>query len=168
MQATPKRGPSTLILLNRTGNFMKTHMFPIALAGSLLLLPGTGMTQPSNEHPAVDRMMQALLHGFEAGDANVVFESFRKDGVVIGYAPAAKRLTTQTAEQWATGFTGVPADDEAQRHRSYQILDVDGDAAVVKLRLDYPGWNGTDYLALLKIDGQWQVVSKSWSGQRKP
>lgn len=147
---------------------MKTHIFLIALAGSLLLLPATGMAQPSAEHHAVDRMMQALLRGFEAGDANVVHASFRKDGVVIGYTPAAKRLSTQTAEQWGTGFGGVPADDEADRHRSYQILDIDGDAAAVKLKLDYPGWDGTDYLALLKIDGQWQVVSKSWSGQRKP
>jgi hypothetical protein len=37
----------------------------------------------------------------------------------------------------------------------------------VKLTLDYPGWDGEDYLALLNIDGKWMIVSKSWSGQRK-
>ncbi|MEN5100423.1 nuclear transport factor 2 family protein [Stenotrophomonas sp.] len=40
-------------------------------------------------------------------------------------------------------------------------------AAQVKLTLDYPGWDGEDYLALLNIDGKWMIVSKSWSGQRK-
>ena len=39
---------------------------------------------------------------------------------------------------------------------------------MVKVRLDYPGWDGLDYLALSKIDGKWMIVSKSWSGRRKP
>ena len=42
------------------------------------------------------------------------------------------------------------------------------DAAVVKVMLDYPAWKGVDYLALSKIDGKWMIVSKSWSGKRKP
>ena len=68
----------------------------------------------------------------------------------------------------AVRISGKPADDEAQRHRSYEILDVANNAAVVKVLLDYPGWDGLDYLALSKIDGQWMIVSKSWSGQVEP
>ncbi|WP_269792853.1 nuclear transport factor 2 family protein [Stenotrophomonas sp. Iso1] len=123
----------------------------VVVAGVLTLLPLCAMAQ-SGEHDAVDRTMQKVMHAFEAGDANLAFEVLRKDGVVIGYSPARGGMVIQTAEEWVKGFTGPPA-DEAQRHRSYEILDVTGNAAVVKVLLDYPGWEGVDHLALSKVEG---------------
>lgn len=144
---------------------MKLFIRSVVVAGVFTLLPLCAMAQ-SSEHDAVDRTMQKMMRAFEAGDANLAFEVLRKDGMVLGYSPARGGMVTQTTEEWAEGFTGPPA-DEAQRHRSYEILDVAGNAAVVKVLLDYPGWDGLDYLALSKIDGQWMIVSKSWSGQVK-
>ena len=146
---------------------MKNKTQSVVLLGALLLLPFSAIAQ-SNERAAVDRARQKIMRGFQAGDPNLVFEVLRKDGVVLGYAPARSSMVTQTTEEWAQGFTGKPADDEDQRKRSYEILDVTGNAAVVKLLLDYPGWDGMDYLVLSKIDGKWMIVSKSWSGQAKP
>ena len=146
---------------------MKLFIRSVFIAGVLTLLPLSAMAQ-SSEREAVDRTMQKMMRGFEAGDPNLVFEVLRKDGVVLGYSPARGAMVTQTTEEWAKGFPGKPADDEAQRHRSYEILDVTENAAAVKVMLDYPGWDGLDYLALSKIDGQWMIVSKSWSGQIKP
>lgn len=146
---------------------MNTTIRSIALAGVFFLLPHTTVMAQSSEHDAVNRVMQKLMRGFEAGDPNLVFEVLRKDGVVVGYSASRGNVVTQTAEVWAKGFSGKPADDEAQRKRSYKIVDVSEDAAVVKLTLDYPGWDGQDYLALSKIDGQWMIVSKSWSGRPK-
>lgn len=145
---------------------MKRSLLSVAFSGALLLAFTSAVAQTS-DHAAVDQAMQTMLRGFEAGDPALVFQVLRKDGVVVGYSPAAGRMVTQTTEEWAKGFTGEPAADEAQRKRSYQILDVTEHAAQVKLTLDYPGWDGEDYLALLKIDGKWMIVSKSWSGQRK-
>lgn len=51
-------------------------------------------------------------------------------------------LVTQTAEEWAKGFPGKPADDEDQRKRSYEIVDVTDNAAIVKLLLDFPAGRG--------------------------
>lgn len=146
---------------------MKKSIRSIAFAGAFFLLPHASVMAQSSEHDAVNRVMQKMMRGFEAGDPNLVFEVLRKDGVVVGYSASRGNVVTQTAEEWAKGFTGKPADDEALRKRSYEILDVSEDAAVVKVVLDYPGWNGQDYLALSKIDGQWMIVSKSWSGRPK-
>ncbi len=146
---------------------MNTLIRSIAFAAALLLV-STAVVAQSSEHDAVNRTMQKMMRAFEAGDANLAFEVLRKDGVVLGYSPARGSMVTQTAEEWAKGFSGKPADDEAERKRSYEILDVNENAAVVKLLLDYPGWIGLDYLTLSKIDGQWMIVSKSWSGQVKP
>jgi len=145
---------------------MKSSIRSVAFAAALAL-PVSAMAQ-STEREAVDRVMQTMMRAFEAGDANLAFEVLRKDGVVVGYSASKGQVVAQTAEEWAKGFPGKPADDEAQRHRSYEIVDVTERAAVVKVRLDYPAWDGLDYLALSKIDGRWMIVSKSWSGQRKP
>lgn len=145
---------------------MKLSIQSVVLSVALLVPPSV-MAQNS-DRDAVDRAMQTMMSAFEAGDANLAYQVLRKDGVVLGYSTTKGQVVTQTAEEWAKGFPGRPADDEDQRHRSYEILDVNENAAVVKVRLDYPGWDGLDYLALSKIDGKWMIVSKSWSGRRKP
>lgn len=141
--------------------------FRSVVFAAALLLPASVMAQTS-EREAVDRAMQKMMRAFEMGDANLAYEVLRKDGMVLGYSTTKRQVVAETAEEWAKGFPGRPADDEDQRHRSYEILDVNENAAVVKVRLDYPGWDGLDYLALSKIDGQWMILSKSWSGRRKP
>lgn len=148
---------------------MKISIQSFVFAGALiLLLLPTSVMARSSEHDAVDRAMKKMMRAFETGDANLAFEVLRKDGMVLGYSTSAGKVVTQTAQEWAKGFPGKPADDEAQRKRSYEIVDVTEHAAVVKVTLDYPAWKGLDYLALSKIDGTWMIVSKSWSGQRKP
>jgi hypothetical protein len=146
---------------------MKISIRSVVFAAAFLLLPASTMAQGS-EREAVNQVMQKVLRAFEAGDANMMFEVLRKDGVVLGYSTSKSSVTTQTAEEWASGFPGKPADDEAQRKRTYEILDVTENSAAVKVMLDYPKWKGVDYLALTKIDGKWMIVSKSWSGVRKP
>lgn len=146
---------------------MKISIRSIVFAGALLLLLPTSIMAQNSGHDAVDRVMQKMMRAFETGDANLAFEVFRRDGMVLGYSASKGHVVTQTAEEWAKGFPGKPADDEAQRKRSYEIVDVTENAAVVKVMLDYPGWKGLDYLALSKIDGKWMIVSKSWSGQTK-
>lgn len=146
---------------------MKIFIRSVVVAGILTLLPLCAMAQ-SSEHDDVDRAMQKMMRAFETGDTTLAFEVLRKDGVVIGYSPSNGAMVTQSAEEWAKGFSGKPAADEAQRKRHYEIVDVTENAAVVKLSLDYPSWTGVDYLALSKIKGQWMIVSKSWSGRVKP
>ena len=147
---------------------MKTSMHSFLLAAALLLLaPASAMARHA-EHDAVQQTMEKVMRAFETGDANLMFEVLRKDGVVLGYSSTQGRMATESTEEWAKGLTGAPAPDEAKRHRRYEILDVTDRSAVVKLSLDYPTWLGVDYLALSKIEGRWMVVSKSWSGQAKP
>ena len=146
---------------------MKIFIRSVVVAGVLTLLPLCAMAQ-SSAREAVNQVMQKMMRAFETGDANLAFEVLRKDGVVIGYSSSRRAMVTQTTEEWAKGFTGKPADDEAQRKRNYEIVDVTENAAVVRLSLDYPSWNGLDYVALSKIEGLWMFVSKSWSGRVKP
>ena len=47
-------------------------------------------------------------------------------------------------------------------------IDIRGTAASARLTLDYPTHQFIDYFNLLKIDGQWRVVSKIFHRAPKP
>ncbi len=123
----------------------------------------------SDERQAVDQVMQTFMRAYETSDPKLVGEVFRTDGTMIGYsAPRGPLLMSRTGAEFATGFNGTPADDEDKRERSYEIVDIADDLAAVRVNLDYPGWDGVDYLVLLKADGRWQIASKTWTGKVKP
>lgn len=145
--------------------FFRAAVLVCAMMG--LSLPVVAQVQQHKEFAAVDQTMKTLMQAFKAGRADIVFQVMNKDAVVIGYSSTQQKNLMQTGEEWAKGFPGKPANDEDQRHRQYTILDISDTGAVVKVTLDYPQWLGVDYLALTKIDGQWKIISKSWSGVRK-
>jgi hypothetical protein len=66
----------------------------------------------------------------------------------------------RTRDEFIAGFSGKPADDEAQRKRTIEMIDVTGNAAIAKIKLDYPKVTFTDYFTLLKVNGEWKVVNK--------
>ena len=143
---------------------MKTSIRSIAFVAALLLLPAAAMAQGSDRE-AVDQVMQKFLSAYPTADGALVSEVFRKDGVMIGYSPArGSALLQRTGEQLAEGFNGTPAANEAKRKRTYEIVDLAENLAAVRINLDYPGWRGVDYIVLLKTDGKWQMISKTWTG----
>ena len=124
--------------------------------------------QSASDREAVTLVMQTFIRSFEKSDLEVLRRITRADGSVLGYSASRNQVVAQSIEAWTKGFTGKPADDEAQRKRSFEILDVSATGAVSKMLFDYPGWNGVDYIALSKIDGKWMIISKSHSWNAKP
>lgn len=70
------------------------------------------------------------------------------------------QYTRRTLAEYLGGFNGRPAADEAQRVRRIVAIDIVGTTAVGKIELDYPNALLTDYMQLLKIDGEWKIVHK--------
>ena len=77
------------------------------------------------------------------------------------------KLISWSVEDYVARFGGKPAADEAKRKRSIEIVEITGDAAVGRVVLDYPSVKFVDYMALLKIDGQWKITHKSFNAQPK-
>ena len=143
---------------------MKTTIQSLVFAAAISLLPFTAIAQ-SSDHEAVDAVMKKFMSAYITADNTLATEVFRKDGVMIGYSVArGSELLTRTGEQFAEGFNGKPAADEAKRKRTYEIVDMAENFAAVRVNLDYPGWRGVDYVVLLKADGKWMIMSKSWTG----
>ena len=143
---------------------MKTTIQSLVFAAAISLLPFTAIAQ-SSDHKAVDAVMKKFISAYITADNTLATEVFRKDGVMIGYSVArGSELLMRTGEQFAEGFNGKPAADEAKRKRTYEIVDMAENFAAVRVNLDYPGWRGVDYVVLLKVDGKWMIMSKSWTG----
>lgn len=111
------------------------------------------------EETAVRAALRHYLRGHATGDgahhAQALAEEvgsmyFVNDGV----------LQQRTFEAYIAGSPGTPAPNEAERFRYIDWVEVSGTAAVGRVVLDYPGSFFVDYMSLLKIDGEWQIVNK--------
>lgn len=49
---------------------------------------------------------------------------------------------------------------KSNRKTRVVAIDVSGHAATAKLEIEYPTFTFVDYMTLLKIDGEWKIVSK--------
>ena len=59
------------------------------------------------------------------------------------------------------------AADSLSSARSAIALDITGNAAIAKVVLDYPQVKFTDYMSLLKVDGTWMIVNKTFHAEPK-
>ena len=133
------------------------------LAFALMAVLFLTCAQASAQESEEAGVRAAIEHYFQ-GHATGQGEHFRKV-----FHPDAKlffiregKLTQWTSEEYIGRASGKPAADEAQRKRRIDSIDVAGNAAFVKLTLDYPNVVFTDYMSMLKIDGQWRIVNKTF------
>jgi Putative lumazine-binding len=109
--------------------------------------------------------LQNYVKAHETGNADFIRRAFTQDAKVVGYMGG--KLISWGVEEYAGRFSGKPAEDEVQRKRSIEIISLTGDAAVGKVVLDYPTVKFADYMSLLKINGEWKIVNKSFHADMK-
>jgi hypothetical protein len=95
------------------------------------------------------------------GDGRLILKIFHKDAKIIGLEDG--KMVSWSVKQFAGFYSGKPADDEAKRKRSFDIISLSGDAAVARVVLDYPSVKYTDHMNLLKINGEWKIVNKTFN-----
>jgi hypothetical protein len=131
----------------------------------LLIAAGATAQAQTSEEAGV---REAIDHYFQ-GHATGVGDHFRK-----AFHPDAKlffirdgKFRTWTLDEYVSRASGKPAPDEADRKRSIASIDISGNAAIVKVLLDYPSVRFTDYMSMLKVDGQWKIVNKTFYAEPK-
>ncbi len=117
------------------------------------------------EDAAVRAAFEDYFRGHASGDGANLLNVFHPDAKL--FFVRGGQLMQWTSEEYIGRSSGKPAADEAQRKRVINWIDVTGDAAVVKLTLIYPEVTFTDYMSLLKIDGTWKIVNKTFHSERK-
>lgn len=105
------------------------------------------------------------LQAQTTGNPELITKAFHKDARIMSFRDG--KITDLSVEEFTARFTGKTAADEAERKRIVETLDVTGNAASAKIVLDYPNVKFTDYMNLLKINGEWKIVNKSFYAEPK-
>ena len=138
--------------------------FVLSIATLLFLLSISAVAQTS-EKDSVRISLENYLKGHATGDGEYMRKAFHTEGNLIFIRDG--KFTTRSFADYIAGFTGKPAADEASRKRSIESIDVAGNAATGKIILDYPTTRFVDYMSLLKIDGEWKIVTKIFYAEPK-
>jgi type II secretory pathway pseudopilin PulG len=143
-----------------------------ALLGATLALTVLSMTPQLNrlsarsaDEAAVRQALEHYMQGHATGSADHFRQAMHTGGTM--YWVKDGTLATRPFPDYIGGAPGKPAEDESQRRRRIELVDITGDAAVGKIILDYPGVTLTDYMTLLRVDGKWQIVAKAFTRQAK-
>jgi hypothetical protein len=148
------------------GDIVKLTVQLTAIIGAIFMTTYTAAQGVAPELAAAQLPLQNYVKAHETGNADYIRRAFSKEAKVTGYMGGA--LISWGVEEYAARFSGKPAEDEAQRSRSIEILNLTGDAAVGKVVLDYPTVKFADYMSLLKINGEWKIVNKAFHAEMKP
>lgn len=136
-------------------------LFVVLSGGEAAAQSGTQSSEEAAVRAAVNHYLQAHATG-DGAHVRMVFHPRLTMMWVAG-----DTLATRSAEEYASGFRGQPQADEAQRRRRIERVTVAGTAAQAHVVLDYPNATFNDFFSLLKINGEWKIVSKVFSSQPK-
>lgn len=144
---------------------MKHQTRFLAVLPALLLLAATSASAQSaaEEYPAIAQTVNYYLEGGTNNDFDTLKKAFHET--------ATMRYITDEGYQDvnAIEFFGNVMNPGPAQNRKTRIVSIDvaGHAAFAKLEIEYPTFTFVDYMHLLKIDGEWKIVSKIFYRQQK-
>ena len=144
-------------------------MRKLALLITIILLAALAVWLPvraqNAEEAAVRETIENYFRGHATGNGEYFKKAFHTDAKLFWIRDG--QLAERTSAEFINGASGKPAPDEAQRKRRIESIDITGNAAIVKVSLDYPDAHIIDYMSMLKVDGQWKIVNKTFYVNRK-
>ena len=116
-------------------------------------------TRPThvNEEDAIAKAVQHYIDGAKSGKGDDMKPAFHKDATIFGYAGADLfGGPIQQLFDWNDG-------NGAAKELNARIATIDLVDTVATVRLELDNWSGsryTDLFTMLKVDGQWKIMSK--------
>jgi hypothetical protein len=133
----------------------------VVVLGAVLAMGTRGLmaqNAASADEAGVRKAIEAYFEGHATGQGDHFRRGMHADMRFSGLRDG--KLFHRTLDEFAGGFPGKPAADEAKRKRRIVNIDITGIAASAKIELDYPNVFFTDYFLLLKVDGEWKIMDK--------
>lgn len=144
---------------------MKRFVFLIALVLMTAVLTSGQEKKAPTEEAAVRQVVESYLHGLKHNDVESLKKAFWPDARLF-FVKRDGQLGQLTQAQWYEGFA-ASAGKEEQGDLRITTIDITDNAASVKVEEDYPTSKYIDYLSLLKFNGEWKIVNKIYTSQRK-
>lgn len=138
---------------------------PESKGGASSVMSTTYSRQEIGEYAAVQAIAGKFVEGVKTGNAEVMKPYFHEKAVMFGQYDAVKEAGPIQLLFDSLSKVGPCGEDYVAR---IDVLALEKNAAVVKVIED--GWHGydfTDFLTMLKIDGKWVVVAKAYDTLNK-
>lgn len=145
---------------------MKMRLLFLTFAALTVSAVSASAQTADAERAAARVPLENYLRGHATGDPEFMRKAFHTEGNLIFIREG--KYTTRSFADYIAGMSGKPAPDEDKRKRWIESVDVAGNAAFGKIVLDYPTGRFVDYMTLLKVNGEWKIVNKSFSFEPKP
>ncbi|SDC98725.1 Putative lumazine-binding [Algoriphagus faecimaris] len=123
-------------------------------------LVGVTFAQEPSDRDLISKTVNLYFDGMMDRDFDKLQEAFHPEARLIGYR--GERLTVTEFNAWASATSsGSPRNKEEFKNEIVSIR-VQGNTASVETELFWPGIYYYDFLTLIKIEGKWKIVHKSW------
>lgn len=144
---------------------MKRFLILLICLVLVTTIVGAQITKPSEDEAAVRTIVQSYLHGLKFNDVESLKKAFWPEAKLFWVKPNGQ-LGQLTQEEWYKGFA-ASAGKEEKGELKITAVDITDNAASVRVYEDYPNSIYIDYLSLLKFNGEWKIVNKIYTSQRK-
>ena len=119
------------------------------------------MRAPISEYKAVEEAAMKFVKSVAEGDSRYARELFTEDAVLFGFLDGT--LEHGSIDQFYRNVDTVGAGDDFKAR--IDIVAIEESLAVVRVLEE--GWGGridfTDYLLLMKMNGEWKCVAKAYN-----
>lgn len=139
--------------------------FLAAIIGVLPFLETRNLHASEAEAAAARIPLENYINAHATGNPDYIRKAFFPGAKIMAFRDG--KLLNLSVEEFASRFSGKPAADESQRKRRIDSLNITGNAGVARIVLDYPDTTLTDYMSLLKVDGEWKIVNKVFNAEPK-
>lgn len=118
---------------------------------------------PSNpELSLVRAAVQDYFEGMYRGDVARLRRVFHSHAMLYGYRDGT--FTVLQMEEWLDKVAKrpIPGQSGEPFDMTIETIDLTGNVGHVKVRDLYMGLRFTDYLNMVKVEGRWQIVNKTF------
>jgi len=112
-----------------------------------------------SEEQAIRAVIHLYVDGMAFANEAALKKAFDPRAAIIGNFNGAVEWISRD-NFIAAILAEEPARPGTQPLMDIQTIDIEGDAASVKVVDEFAGLRFTDYLSLLKVDGRWAIASK--------
>ncbi len=133
---------------------MKKIMQCLALTAALFC--STVAFGQTDDHAAIVKSLNYYLDGGTNSDYSTLKKAFHTEAT-MQYITAEGEYKNVNALQF---FSKMKPGPKSNRKTRITRVDVNGTAASARIEIDYDDFRFVDFMNLLKVNGQWLIVSK--------
>lgn len=114
---------------------------------------------------AITQTIQLYFDGMIERDRSKLDLAFDPSARLIGFR--GDNFTVTPYEDWASGTAKGEKRDSSKFENILLDIEIKGYTALAKTELFWPGIYYYDYLTLIKKDGKWKIVHKTWYEEKR-